>query len=270
MTAWKECSRIMLRLRLIVWNESEAGERAAALEAAGFDVIAGPLDAAGLRAMQAEPPDAVVIDLARLPAQGRDVALHLRKTRGTRHVPLVFVKGDKSKTARLMELIPDAVYTTWSRIGGSVKKAVAAAPADPVVLPSLFDIYSGTPLPKKLGIKTGMTVALAGAPPDFESTLGNLPEGVTLRRRARGSCDMVIWFTRSLADLRRRVAKMGALAGRGGLWIVWPKKASGVESDLSQNRVREIGLAAGLVDFQVCAVDATWSGLRFTRRKPEA
>ena len=110
---------------------------------------------------------------------------------------------------------------------------------------------------------------LGCAPDDFEKTLGDLPEGVTLRRRAGGRNDLLIWFARSRAELERRVARIGEQAGRGGLWIVWAKKASGVSGDLTQAIVRRTGLAAGLVDYKVCAVDETWSGLRFTRRKPE-
>ena len=106
-----------------------------------------------------------------------------------------------------------------------------------------------------------------GAPPAFESTLGELPGSVTIRRRTRGRCDLVLWFVKSGGEIERRVERMGALAGKGGLWIIWPKKASGIGTDLSQAVVRRIGLAAGLVDYKVCAVDETWSGLRFTRRR---
>ena len=82
----------------------------------------------------------------------------------------------------------------------------------------------------------------------------------------RGRCDLAIWFTRSSDELRRRVARMGDYAGRDGLWILWPKKTSGVPSDLTQAVVRKLGLASRLVDYKVCSVDGTWSGLRFTQR----
>ncbi|UCG89489.1 MAG: DUF3052 family protein [Gemmatimonadota bacterium] len=129
--------------------------------------------------------------------------------------------------------------------------------------------YSGTPLPKKLGIKNGATVVLVGGPKGFESTLGPLPEGVTLRKQARGKCDMIIWFPKSRKDLERRVSELGALAGKGGMWIAWPKQASGVKSDLNQAIVRSSGLAVGLVDYKICAIDETWSGLKFAKRKPK-
>jgi hypothetical protein len=127
--------------------------------------------------------------------------------------------------------------------------------------------YLGTPLPKKLGIKADAVVVLVGAPENFAETLGPLPENVTLRRQARGNCHMVLWFVNARKDLEDRIAKMEALAGDGMLWIIWRKQARGVKSDLNENTIRAVGLAAGLVDSKVCAVDAVWSGLRFTRRR---
>ncbi|MGD8699278.1 MAG: hypothetical protein PVJ43_08315, partial [Gemmatimonadales bacterium] len=102
----------------------------------------------------------------------------------------------------------------------------------------------------------------------FEQTLGELPAGVVLRRQARGHCDLVVWFCKSQAELKRRVERLGELAGPGGLWIAWPKQASDISTDLTQAKVRATGLAAGLVDYKIAAIDATWSGLRFTRRRP--
>ncbi len=127
--------------------------------------------------------------------------------------------------------------------------------------------YSGAPLPKKLGIKPDAVVVLVGAPSDFETTLGTLPEGVVLRRRAAGRPDLVVWFVKSLRDLERRVERIGRLADGHGLWIAWPKKASGVKTDVKESDVRRAGLGTGLVDYKICAIDDTWSGLKFARRK---
>lgn len=259
----------MHRVRLLHWNRAEAAERADWLRSAGFDVVHEPLDAAGLRALRQDPPSAVVIDLSRAPSQGRDVALGLRKYKATRNVPLVFVEGEPKKVARIKELLPDAVYTSWEDVGPSLEQAIAHPPAEPVVPKSVFEAYARTPLPKKLGIKANSVVALIGAPERFEETLGELPEGVSLRREASERCDITLWFVTARHDLEERIVEMGALVKGGGLWIVWPKKSSGMPSDLSQTVVREVGLASGLVDFKVCAVDSTWSGLRFTQRKGE-
>jgi hypothetical protein len=128
--------------------------------------------------------------------------------------------------------------------------------------------YSGTPLPRKLGIREGTRVLLLGAPRGFERTVGELPQGARLCRAERAACDLTLWFPRSAADLKQRVRAIGARAGSGGLWIAWPKRASGVPTDLGEGVVRAAGLAAGLVDYKICAIDATWSGLKFARRKP--
>ena len=257
----------MRRVRLIHWKITEAEERAGSLQAAGYEVAYESLDSAGLRELRENPPSAVVIDLSRVPSQGRDVALGIRKYKATRRVPLVFVDGDPVKVARVREILPDAVYTSWSQIGDALQHAIANPPGEPVVPDSTMAGYAGTPLPKKLGIKANAVVALVGAPDQFEETLGELPEGVVLRRQACSEPGVTLWFTRSRDDLVHGLKGMITCAETGPLWIAWPKKASGVASDLSQTVVRELGLAAGLVDYNVCAIDATWSGLCFARRK---
>ena len=127
--------------------------------------------------------------------------------------------------------------------------------------------YSGTPLPKKLCIKEGARVALIGAPPDFASVLGALPAGAGFVPPSRKGLDVVLLFARSRAELVRRFAGLAArIAPDGSLWVAWPKRASGVETDLAEPYVRRHGLDAGLVDVKVCAVDEVWSGLRFVYR----
>lgn len=259
----------MHRVRLIHWNAAEAEERAERLRSAGYEVDYEQLDGTGLRQLREDPPSAVVIDLGRVPSHGRDVALGIRSYKATRRVPLVFVGGDPQKVARIKELLPDAVYTSWSQINDALKDAIAHPPEDPVVPHSTMAGYSGMPLPKKLGIKRNSVVNLVGAPEGFEGVLGELPEDVVLRRNASDLCDVTLWFTRSRDELESGIVEMGAFAEQGGLWIAWPKKASGVSGDLSQTVVREVGLAADLVDFKICSIDATWSGLRFTRRTSE-
>jgi hypothetical protein len=119
--------------------------------------------------------------------------------------------------------------------------------------------YSGTPLPAKLGIKPGSTVLIDGGPPDL---------GIDGSRRARTpSYDVILLFAPDRARLVRRWAPLEArLATAGRLWVCWPKRASGLQTDLAEGDVREHGLAQGLVDVKVCAIDATWSGLAFVRR----
>jgi len=124
--------------------------------------------------------------------------------------------------------------------------------------------YSGTPLAQKLGIKVGHRVALLGAPADFHTVL-SLPAGVSLERTLGGKkpFDVIVLFAMAERDLARRfVPTAKRLQPNGGLWVAWPKKASGVATDVTENTVRGVALAAGLVDNKVCAVDDTWSGLR--------
>ena len=123
---------------------------------------------------------------------------------------------------------------------------------------------SGTPLPRKLGMRPGGTLALVYAPVGFEAKLGPLPAAAVVTRRLGASPTLTLWFVRRRAELERRIA--GIAARSDGLWIAWPKQASGVKTDVTQPVVREVGLAAGLVDFKICAVDETWSALRFARR----
>jgi len=127
--------------------------------------------------------------------------------------------------------------------------------------------YSGTPLPRKLGIKPGFTVHLVDAPDGFETALGALPAGASLRRTGRRPADLVVWFVRSVAALDHGIVARAAATGPGGLWIAWPKKASGVRTDVTQAEVRAAGLDHGLVDYKIAAIDATWSGQKFARRK---
>jgi hypothetical protein len=127
--------------------------------------------------------------------------------------------------------------------------------------------YSGTPLPRKLGISEGGRLLPVHAPDDFATTLGELPPAVELVAADASDVDVALLFAVDAATVRAEFASLSAsLQPAGGLWIAWPKRSSGVATDLDENVVREIGLAAGLVDNKVCAIDATWSGLRFVWR----
>ena len=128
--------------------------------------------------------------------------------------------------------------------------------------------YSGTPLVQKLGIKEGAAVLLVSPPEGFLKTLGPLPtDAEIVPPRSRESLDVTLLFVLSQKKLEQEFARQAArLKPAGGLWICWPKKVSGVKTDLTEDLIRDVGLAAGLVDNKVCAVDETWSGLRFVIR----
>lgn len=127
--------------------------------------------------------------------------------------------------------------------------------------------YSGTPLSQKLGIKEGHKVGLLGAPTGF--ALSSLPTGVTVANRlGAATYDVLVVFVKKRDVLVEKIATCRPkLHQAGGLWIAWPKKASGVPTDIVEDTIREVALPTGLVDNKVCAIDATWSGLRLVIRK---
>jgi len=128
--------------------------------------------------------------------------------------------------------------------------------------------YSGTPLAKKLGLREGDRVALVGAPDGFEALLEPVPPGVRLFSRATTALDAILFFVTRRADVESRHRALASrLTPAGMLWLAWPKRASGVPTDVTEDVLREVILPSGMVDTKVCAIDETWSGLRFVRRK---
>ncbi len=128
--------------------------------------------------------------------------------------------------------------------------------------------YSGTPLPRKLGIKPGTALAIENAPPGFHTTLGELPDGVRHADEGETGVDVLVAFHLSRETLESAfLAQARRIAPNGGYWIAWPKRSSGVPTDITEDVLREVLLPTGLVDNKVCAIDETWSGLRFVVRK---
>jgi hypothetical protein len=128
--------------------------------------------------------------------------------------------------------------------------------------------YSGKPLSTKLGIKPGMSLTVLGPPPDYDELLADLPTGVTTRRRLSGRSDIVLLFTTRRARLERRLpALIAAIAPAGAVWVCWPKRASGVPTDVTEDVIRDVVLPSGLVDVKVCAVSEVWSGLKLVIRR---
>jgi hypothetical protein len=130
--------------------------------------------------------------------------------------------------------------------------------------------YSGTPLPKKLGMKPGQRVRFVAAPPEFATAVGELPPDLTFAEATddgASALDLIVFFTTSTDELQGRFAALArSLTPTGMLWIAWPKKASGVRTDLTEDVIRRIALDGGMVDVKVCAIDATWSGLKLVFR----
>jgi len=246
----KRTSRI--RVRLIHWKGSDAVVLGQRLTAAGYEV-----DDEGRHGDRANPPAVFVIDLSRRPSQGRDLGISLRISKATRNVPLIFLGGEAEKVERVRSHLPDASFCSLSTALRVVKRALAAPPSDPVVPKSVFAPFADTALLVKLGIREAMTVALIGAPKSCRATLGELPPGAKLVEGARPGVDLALWFVTDRARLERGIKSHGAIAS--GLWVLWPKRGSPVESELTQQIVRRTGLDRGLVDFKVVAFDETWT-----------
>jgi len=142
-------------------------------------------------------------------------------------------------------------------------------PKQPVV-PDTFAGYTGTPLPKKLRIVENSAVALLHAPEEFHVKLDQIPPGARFVGKA-DAADVILLFVKSQAALSKELPALAKIMRKGRtLWIIWPKRTSALAGDLAEPAVREMGLAAGLVDYKVCAVDADWSGLAFAARAPRA
>jgi hypothetical protein len=128
--------------------------------------------------------------------------------------------------------------------------------------------YSGTPLAKKLGIKAGMVVHVVNAPGDYAALVAPLPEGVVISSKPGKDLDLVHIFTTSPSELLESlITYQKKIRQDGIIWVSWPKKASGIPSEVTENTVRELALPLGLVDIKVCAVDETWSGLKLVIRR---
>ena len=248
-------------------DQVAAGDLVEDLSAHGYRVRHEPVSPVALRKLRDKPPAAVLIDLSRAPSMGRDVGIFIRHYRATRHVPIVFFGGEPEKVAQVKKHLPDAVYTGRRRLVSALKRAIARPPTAPVKSQSLLAGYSKTPLVKKLGIKPESIVVIIGEPRGFRKALGEMPPGVVMRKKLTRHNDIIIWFVKSKKVLEKRIRGVTTFVARGGLWIVWSKKTSRIPSDLSQKYVRAIGLNAGLVDYKVCAIDDTWSGLKFALRK---
>ncbi len=258
-----------MKILLIHWNDAEAEARINNIASNEFQMKHFKLkDSRFLKEIESEKPDAIVIDLNRLPSQGRDVALSIRKRKSTRFIPIIFIEGDTGKTDAVRKLLPDAVFGSWDALLSLIRAAAEQSDEAVVVPDSVFDGYRNVPLVQKLGLKPKSSLLLIYPPETFSSSLSPLPDGCHLSTDMNGLHDTVIWFARTRSELNKHIVRIsGMLKPRGGLWIAWPKKAGRLKSDLNQTIVRKAGLENKLVDHKICSVDETWSALRFVIRK---
>ena len=260
----------MAKVRLVSWDDAVAQVRARELKALGFKVEARPLRECGgvVGHFRDFAPDAVVLDLDRLPSHGREVATMLRDSKTTRHLPLVFAGGAPDKVERIRGELSDAVFTEWEGIADAVKQAIAHPVANPVKANSHMERFAGTPLVQKLGIKPGMQVAVLGGFEGFEELLGELPDGATLVKRFGAQTRLGLYVVRSERELASAYEHAdGRLPEGASFWVIYPKQTKKAKTSFNENDVRELGLASGFVDYKVCSVSAEWSGLKFARKK---
>jgi len=260
----------MLRIRVVHWKDSESGPLLKACRACGFEVEYTaedlPLIARVVRGSVSSnaAPDALVIDLTRLPSHRRELALAIRARKYTRGIPIVFVDGAPEKVAAIRKLLPDATYATRRQLCARVKAACAKKIANPAAPPTVMERYGTRTKAQKLGIKEASSVAVIDAPRDYATVLGEMPASVEFHEDPDQTHPVTLWFIRDPRDYRDGLRRMRALAAKTKLWVVWPK---GGKSGLNSNVVREGGNEVGLVDYKICALGEQWSGMVFAPRR---
>jgi len=256
----------MPRVRIVHWKPPQAGPLIEACRACGFEVEYDDMKFADLaKTIRARPPDALAIDLTCLPSHGRDAAIYLRRTKYARHIPLVFVDGEPRKVETVRGQLPDATFTTLRQLCAAIKRACAkGVPADPVLPPGAMERYGSRTVAQKMGIKEGSAVGVIDAPRDYAAALGELPEGVEIAEDPASAQAVTLWFVHDPREYQAGLRRMRAIAARTKLWVVWRK---GVRGGLTDRKIREAAIEAGLVDYKICAVNEQWSAMAFARRK---
>jgi hypothetical protein len=186
----------------------------------------------------------------------------LRQQKGTRSIPLVFLKGDPQKAARVREALPGAILTTLSNLAPAILRAFRSAPPEPDLPPP-----PAVPLAQKLRIRENSVLALLHAPAGIRVVLDPLPRGVRLQKQPCGAA-VILFFVKSAAALERALPALapGIEPGRT-LWICWPKRTSAQPCDLTANLIRALASPYNLVDSKLCAIDETWSATALSRRR---
>jgi hypothetical protein len=246
-----------LRLRVVHWYAKEAEPLVALLEAAGHSIDLTSTTGSGiLKHLRAAPPDAVVIDLTRQPSHGREIGVAIRTGKTIKHLPILFVDGDPEKVEAIRAVLPDAIYTTHARLVAALKRARPVA--NPVRPTPMMERFGNRTAAQKLGINATTQVKLIDPPADVERLIGPLPETGT----GRG---LILWFTHDPGSFYAGLPRMRALAAHSRLWILWRKNKL---DELDGGIIRRAAIDVGLVDYKICSVDPTWSGMAFAVKKP--
>jgi hypothetical protein len=253
----------MARIRLFHWNAEEARPLLTVLKAAGHSVqyqerLTSP------RELRVSVPDAYLIDLSRLPSHGREVGVYLRGAKSTRHVPIVFVAGSPDKVEYVRRALPDATYTSLSRVRSALKSAIANPPVNPVKAAQMMERWGHRTTAQKLGIAKDSRVAVIDPPSGYAQAIGDLPEGASFEEDSGEGCAVTLWFVHGVPDFHAALPRMRKLATRSRLWILWRKnKRDGLDGNL----IRAGCVDVGLVDYKICSINDTWSGMVFAVKK---
>ena len=257
----------MPRIRLLHWKSAEAAKHIALLQSAGHEVEYEEQFRPGLlRTWRESPPDAFVIDLSRLPSQGREIAIALRQSAVTRGIPIVFCEGATEKVEKIRAELPDAAYSTVARLPATLKKALANPPVDPVKPLGMMDRYAARTAAQKLGIQEFSRVALIDPPRDYRKALGELPRNVEFLEGPENA-GIILCFTHEVHSLPQTLSGIRDRASSSKLWILWRKGGSHARGEITERLVREQAIDLGLVDYKVCSVDRVWSAMLFAARR---
>jgi CheY-like chemotaxis protein len=259
----------MPRIRIIHWQPPEAQKLVETLRSAGHQVEYDGkfVFPASLQAWRRSPPDAFVIDISRMPSRGREVAIALRGSKPTWQRPIVFVDGLPEKVEAIRKWLPDATYTSNTRIKSAVRHALAHPPEEPVRPAQMMERFGGRTSAQKLGIREGSTVAVIDPPRDYAKVIGQIPSGVTFQETEEEASNVTLWFVHDPETYLDGLPAMRSIAGKTKLWVLWRKQAAGGSAGITQNFLRQAAIAVGLVDYKICSVNQTWSGLAFGRKK---
>lgn len=211
-----------------------------------------------LRSYRENPPDVFILDLSRRPAHSREVAIVLRQSPKTRHIPIIFCDGQRDKVEEIRAVLPDAIFC--GRRGLTEAVDGAYPPAQPVRPTGIMNRYGSRTVAEKLGIRPGVAVALIDPPRKVENVLGNV-EYV----EAGGA--VTLCFAHSPDGLRAGLNYLRGISGKSKCWILWRKKSAASNDGITEPLVRETGILLGLVDYKICSFDAIWSAMLFARRK---
>lgn len=258
----------MPRVRLFHWRAAETKPLIDLMTAAGYDVdYPGDKVNGNFRSLPETIFHAAVIDLTRMPSHGCYVGAALRAGKSTRYVPLVFVDGEPEKVERIRRQLPDAIYTSRAKLPAALRRAKPLA--NPATPPTMMQSYRDRTTAQKLGIRENMRIGVIDAPPDYAKAIGALPPGASFEEEPTEPLPITVWFIHDPDTYLSNLPKMRRLAAKSRIWIVWPKAGSrrAADSGLTQFMIRDNALGVGLVDYKICSVSETWSGMLFTLKK---